>query len=133
MKYLVRIERVNNIIEEEVTVLIKNIELKCFTHSMNEEIEVGIEYYANIEYEIFDDFIVQEMDIKKKDIKNIKDKFSYIIYGKVDIEEKKIKSTIDIDINEFDSYVLSKFDNKYIKFKVDRFNIEFLKKIDYIF
>lgn len=90
MKYLVRIERVNSIIEEEVTVLINNIELKCFAHYKNQYIEVGNKYYANIEYEIFDDVTIQKIEIKKRYIENIKDGFSYIIYGKIDIEEKRL-------------------------------------------
>ncbi|URZ06595.1 hypothetical protein [Clostridium felsineum] len=100
MKYLVTIESFNELVEEEIIVNVDGQELRCFT-------PYGI-----------------EKDIKK--IECIGETFSHYIYGKVDIDKCVIKSSIEIKLDEEDLVEHGYCDNKYVRLKVDRFNLEFI-------
>ena len=128
MKYLVKIESLNKIIEEEVVVNVNGQLLRCFMSYLDDiVIEVGNEYYANIEYEIYNDLSIEEVNEDLKNIQCVNESFSYDIIGKLNVDECKLESTIDIAIDEEDIYEFGYYDNKYIKFRVDRFNIEFIE------
>lgn len=128
MKYLVKVDSFDEIIEEEVVVNVNGQLLRCFISYLDDIcIEVGNEYYANIEYEIYNDLSIEEVNEDLKNIHCVNESFSYDIIGKLNIDEYKLESTIDIAIDEDDIYEFGCYDNKYIKFRVDRFNIEFIE------
>ena len=100
MRYLVTIEGFDNIIEEEVIVNINGQSLRCFmTCLSNENLAVGNEYYANIEYEIFEDLVVEEVKEPLKIIQCINEGFSYNVTGKVSVDDTKLESIIDIQLD----------------------------------
>ncbi len=128
IKYLVKVDSLNEMIEEEVVVNINGQLLRCFISYLDTIIiEVGNEYYANIEYEIYDELKVEIVNKNIKSIQCANESFSYDIIGKLNVDECKLESLIDIKINEEDIYECGCYDNKYIKFRVDRFNIEFIE------
>lgn len=128
MKYLVKVESFDKIIEEEVVVNVNNQLLRCFMSYLDDlDIEVGNEYYANIEYEIYNDLSIEEINEELKNIQCVNESFSYDIIGKLNVDECKLESAIDVAIDEEDIYEFGCYDNKYIKFRVDRFNIEFIE------
>lgn len=128
MKYLVKVDSFDEIIEEEVVVNVNGQLLRCFISYLDDIcIEVGNEYYANIEYEIYNELMVEKVNEELKSIQCINESFSYDIVGKLNVDECKLESLIDIEIDEEDIYECGCYDNKYIKFRVDRFNIEFIE------
>lgn len=127
MRYLVTIESFDAIIEEEVIVNINGQHLRCFMSCLGDEsLEVGNKYYANIEYEIFNDLIVEEVKEPLKYIQCIDEGFNYNVIGKVSVDDSKLESTIDIQLDEDDLYDFGPYNDKYVKLRVDRFNIEFI-------
>lgn len=126
MKYLVTVESFNSLIEEEVIVNIDGQQIRCFmSYGSGSEIEIGNQYYADIEVEIFDDLDVKEVEKSVKEMQCINQTFACYITGKLNIDNSKIESTIDIYLDEEDLYDYGCYDSKYVELKVDRFNIEF--------
>lgn len=128
MKCLVKVEKFNQMIEEEVVVNVNGQLLRCFMSYLDDlVIEAGKEYYANIEYEIYNDFSIEEVNEELRKIECVNESFSYDIIGKLNIDKCKLESSINIEIDEDDIYEFGGYDNKYIRFRVDRFNIEFIE------
>lgn len=126
MKYLVTVESFNSIIEEEIMVNIDGQQIRCFMpYGSESEIEIGNQYYVNIEVEIFDDIYINEGEKCIKEMQCINQTFAYYISGKLNIDNSKIESIIDIYLNEEDLYDYGCYDSKYVTLRVDRFNIEF--------
>ncbi|MCR3758506.1 hypothetical protein KYB31_05785 [Clostridium felsineum] len=127
MKYLVTIESFNELVEEEIIVNVDGQELRCFTpYGIEKDINLGDKYSADIEAQFYDDI---ELEIIQEDIKKIEcigETFSHYIYGKVDIDKCVIKSSIEIKLDEWDLVEHGYCDNKYVRLKVDRFNLEFI-------
>lgn len=127
MKYLVTIESFNELVEEEIIVNIDGQELICFMpYGIEKDINVGDKCSADIEVEFYDDIELEIMQEKIKKIECIGKTFSHYIYGKVDIDKCVIKSSIEIKLDKDDLIEYGYCDNKYVKLKVDRFNLEFI-------
>ncbi|GKU27834.1 hypothetical protein [Clostridium folliculivorans] len=126
MKYLVTVESFNSLIEEEVIVNIDGQQIRCFMpYGSESEIEIGNQYYADIEVEIFNDLDIKVVEESLKEMQCINQTFAYYITGKLNIDNSKIESAIDIYLDGEDLYDYGCYDSKYIKLKVERFNIEF--------
>ncbi|HHW39372.1 MAG TPA: hypothetical protein GXX18_19510 [Bacillales bacterium] len=126
LKYLVTVESFNSLIEEEVVVSIDGQQIRCFMpYGSESEIGMGNQYYADIEVEIFDDLGIKEVEKCVKEIQCINQTFAYYITGKLNIDNSKIESTIDIYLDREDLYDYGYCDSKYVKLKVDRFSIDF--------
>ena len=114
MKYLVTVESFNSLIEKEVIVNIDGQQIRCF-----------MPYGSGSEVEIFDDLDVKEVEKSVKEMQCVNQTFVYSITGKLNIDNSKIESTIDIYLDVEDLYDYGCYDSKYVELKVDRFNIEF--------
>lgn len=126
MKYLVTVESLNCLIEEEIIINVEGQQIRCFMpYGIENDIEIANQYYANIEAEIFDDLGIKEVEKCDKQIRCIDETFSYYIIGKLNIDNSRIESTIDIYLNKEDLYDYGCYDSKYVELKIDRFNIEF--------
>lgn len=117
------IKNIDEMIEEEVTVIIGGIELVCFAGVCPYEIEVGKEYLASISMFFFDEYCVEEVSFHKKEIKRINDSFQYNLFGKID------GGSIDCGLvfeDEFISFEYGYLDGLYVKMTVDRIDITFI-------
>ncbi|MHC1685190.1 MAG: hypothetical protein AB6733_20015 [Clostridiaceae bacterium] len=129
MRYLVTVESFDRHIEEEVIISIENQILRCFMpYGIEESIETGKQYYAEIEVEVYNDIDLKELQDHKREIENIKKTFAYYIRGKLNLEKNLIESTLEINLDECDLNEYSYCDSKYVEVRVDRFNIEFITK-----
>lgn len=126
MKYLAIIEGIDNLIEEEIIINIDGQQLRCFMpYGSSVQLEIGKQYHINLEADIYDELEIKEVGKAVKEIKCINQTFAYYISGKLDIDNGKIESTIDIYLDKDFLYDYGFLDDKYVEFKVDRFNVEF--------
>ncbi|WP_010247301.1 hypothetical protein [Acetivibrio cellulolyticus] len=126
MKYLVTIEGFDNLIEEEIIINIDGQQLRCFMpYGSSIQLEIGKQYHINLEADIYGELEIKEVGKSVKEIKCINQTFAYYISGILDIDNSKIESTIDIYLEKEFLYDYGFLDDKYVEFKVDRFNVEF--------
>ncbi len=116
------VKKISDNIEEEVTLEVNDIEVICFAGVCPYEIKVGGEYPVIFSSMIFDDYDVKELQAETQSLEKINAGYSYIAKGKLD--GMKVLSIIDIqDDGLLDFEYL---DGKYVEFKIDRLDVEFL-------
>lgn len=120
----------NEFIEEEILIL-ANDSFILDTFYLGSSINLlplckNIEYSAEISIIRLNDVEIEEIIEEKKDIVWDGKTFQHYIYGQLDVDKLIIKSIIDVPIEKEDIFNYSYCDQKYIKMKIDRFDIEFL-------
>lgn len=120
----------NEFIEEEILIL-ANDSFILDTFYLGSSINLlplckNIEYSAEISIIRLNDAEIEEIIEEKKDIVWDGKTFQHYIYGQLDVDKLIIKSIIDVPIEKEDIFNYSYCDQKYIKMKIDRFDIEFL-------
>lgn len=119
----VLLEKIDDVVEEEVTLLVGNQKLVCFAGTCPYQIEVGRYYQVDFDMKVFDDYSVVLSNLKKSSLTRLGDTFSYIINGKLQ------GNSIDCVIPFEDNVLLSAFgylDGEFVEFKVDRIDVNFL-------
>ncbi len=116
--------RLNNIIEEEVTVEINNIQIVGFASVCPYKLDINTIYSVNIELTILDDIELVELDNSQYALERIGDGYSYILCGQVCGNCIDVGHGIKIRDDMFNK--ISYLDGHFIKIKVDRLSIEFI-------
>lgn len=119
----VYLKKIDEDVEEEVTLLIGNEEVVCFAGICPYQIEAGRCYQVDFDMKVFDEYSVSLSSENKTSLTRVGDTFSYIISGKLK------GNTIDCIIPFEDDILLSEFgflDGKFVELKVDRIDVDFL-------
>ena len=108
--------------DDQITVLIGDTEIIGFS---NQSVisDVGIE--TEVELEFYDDLIFSKSDSEKPYIERKGNSLSYLIVGKLNIDEMKIQSIIDFSLEPEDLYDHGFMDGAMIQVDVLRINFEF--------
>ena len=127
MKYLVTVEAFDDVIEEEVLVSIEGQILRCFMpFGIESGINIGNQYYADIEVQVYDDMELKELKEEIREIKCINQTFAYYIRGKLNVNKNIIESTVPIYVGEDELIEHSYCDGKFVEIRIGRFNLEFI-------
>jgi len=126
MKYWAVVKRLDPHIEEEVTLEIEGIGFTGFAFICPYVIEVGRRYPVSIGFTILDELIIREIYEDKKELERIDEGFQYYLRGL--LQEDSIDT--GVVFTDEDEYFADYPDliSKYVKMKVDRISIEFLKE-----
>lgn len=122
-KYNALVKKIDDDVEEEVTLSLNGFEVTCFAGVCPYQIEEGKEYPVSFELMIFDDYHVNESKEEMPSLERVGSSFSYWIIGK--LEGGIVNSSIPFE----DEILLSDYgylDGKYIRLKIDRIDVEFL-------
>lgn len=124
-KYNVKIEEINSILEEEVTLTLKGNKIICFATFCPYLIEENNVYPASFSLFIVDDYniVVEKIPKENFSFEKIGEGFSYWINGllKDGILYSLIPFKEPILLEEFWHY-----DNSFIRLRVDRIDVSFL-------
>jgi hypothetical protein len=123
MIYSAKVERIDEDIEEEVTLVIDGLKLVCFAGVCPYPIEEGKAYPVSLHLVVFDDYMITEVNIDESSLKRIGQGFSYIVTGRLS------EDTLNAGIAFQDQVFLSDYgylDGKMVSVKVDRIDAEFL-------
>lgn len=117
------VKKIDEIVEEEVTLLIEGKEIVCFAGVCPYQIEVGGTYPVSLTLDVFEEYDVRPADEKLPSLERGGGDFSYVITGKLmgDVLDSEIKFRDDIFSTNF-AYLSGRM----ISVKVDRINAEFL-------
>jgi|GEM_PF-796152 len=130
MKLKAMIMEFNENIEEEILVLVNDsFLLNTFYLASSPNLfplSEGTEYNVEISIVILYNTEIEQIKENKKTIEQDGKSFKHYIYGKLDVEQLMIKSIIDVPLEKEYIFDYSFCDQKYIKMKIDMFNIEFL-------
>ncbi|PRT08191.1 hypothetical protein C6356_07440 [Bacillus wiedmannii] len=126
MKYMAYVEKIDELIEEEVTININGVVFTGFSIVCSYKIEEGKSYPVILDITVFDNIEINEGIDGVKSLKRIDNSFKYRISGMLN------RGFIDAGIIIIDEDEIfperSKYFNKYVEIEVDRINIEFLKE-----
>lgn len=124
-KYFALVQSVGDGVEEEVTLSLNDLNVTCFASVCPYEIHEGEKYPVSFNLMIFDDYEVYESEGEEVGLERIGKGFSYWIKGRIE------KGVIDCGIQFEDEILLSDYgylDDKCIRLKVDRIDVEFLEE-----
>lgn len=118
------VKKIDPDIEEEVTLELNGVEITCFAGVCPYRIQEGNKYPVSFELEVFNDYCIEELNEEKVALQRIGNGFSYWIAGRLD------GSVIHSVIQFKDEILMSDYshlDGKFIRMKVDRIDVDFLK------
>jgi hypothetical protein len=118
-----KIEKIGDLVEEEVTLLIDGVEIVCFAGVCPYALKESETYPVVLTLAIFNDYDLHESDDKKSSLRQIENSFSYVITGLLS------DGILDAGIKFFDEIFLSDFrylDGKMVSIRVDRIDVEFI-------
>ncbi|MGG2134687.1 hypothetical protein AB1284_25870 [Bacillus sp. S2(2024)] len=127
MEYIAYVEKIDELIEEEVTINISGVVFTGFSTVCPYKIEEGKSYPVNLDITVFDDIEINKGIDGVKNLKRIDNSFKYRISGILNrefIDAGIIITDADENFLEYSEYF-----NKYVEIEVDRINIEFLKEV----
>ncbi|NQE49931.1 hypothetical protein [Herbaspirillum rubrisubalbicans] len=127
MNYLAKLLYLGGDVEEEALLRIRDMEITCFVALCLFNIEEGQSYEVDLNAQIFDEYLVRELDKDSSPgIVRVGRSFSYIIKGRL------TEKCLDVGgIRFFDDVLLSEFGHlqgKMIEWKVDRIDAIFLSE-----
>lgn len=119
MNNLVKVSKIDSLVEEEVEFLINNQKVVAFNVSP-QELVIGKEYKAEID--IFTNDFLEIKQQKSEQIKKVKhiDNFSYVLWGKL-LEDNILDVGFFITSDLFEDY--NYLIGEYISLEVDRLQI----------
>lgn len=123
MKYLVLLEKLNPLIEEEVTICTTNgITLTGFSSVCPYPIEEGKHYEVELGLTILDEIIIKKSEKPSKELIQIADGFAYLIRGM--LTGNKLNAGVSFE--EDFLFEFSHLDGEYVELYIDRISVEFL-------
>lgn len=119
MIYKCQIVKIN---DDQITILIDDTEIIGFS---NQGVisDVGIE--TEVELEFYDELKFNKSDSEKPYIERKGNSLSYLIVGKLNVDEMKIQSIIDFYLEPEDLYDYGFLDGAMVQVDVLRINFEF--------
>jgi len=120
---MAKVKKIDENIEEEVTLLIDQIEVVCFASVCPYAIKNGGEYPVSMTLNIFCDYNLRESKDEQSSLRRIGNSFSYIVTGRIcdDILDAGIKFVDDVFLSDY-GYL----NGKMVSMQVDRIDVEFL-------
>jgi|GEM_PF-787818 len=125
LKQKALLTKVSEIVEEEVTLIISDLEFTGFANIVPYQLQEGNEYEVSLGITILDDFKIAEADMAAKSIEPVNDSFKYLIKGVL-----KEGGILDAGVI-FQDDMLAEYEyliGKYVEFEVDRISVEFLQE-----
>jgi len=122
-KFKAKVLKIDKDVEDIITVEIDGVTLTCFANICPYQINVGKDYNIEISFEVFSEYIVEEVPEPQLAITQSENCLPCWFIGKHC--GKKLQSVITFE----DEILLSEFaylEGKYIRMKVDRVDVEFL-------
>lgn len=110
--------------DDEVTILVNNTEI---TGLSNRGILLDIGTETEVEISFFDDLKISKSKQKKPCIYQKGDSLSYLIIGILNVEEVRIESLINFDLELDDLFNFGFLDGKMVEVEVVRINLEFVE------
>lgn len=128
MRYLsttkkVTVVAIDDLIDEEVTLLIDGTLVTCFANYFPYEIEVGMTYAVELNLYLPEHYEVQRTISAEALIERIENSFSYVLYGALNDNIFKTFTALTIDGVHHDHPDLN---NSFIKLTVERIDVAFL-------
>ncbi|MHB1220437.1 MAG: hypothetical protein ACYC0J_00360 [Gammaproteobacteria bacterium] len=122
--YQAKLLKINEQIEEEVTLEINFLQFVGFAYIRPYKIKINESYPVILSLTILDDPEIVELGEPRTSFEIIKDTYGYVLYGKICDDKIDIGNGIKIQDDIFieNSYL----NGKYIKMKIDRLAIEFI-------
>lgn len=123
MIYSAKVEKIDEDVEEEVTLLVQGQKLVCFAGVCPYPIEEGGIYPVLLNLVVFDEYLVKQAEVASPSIERVGQSFSYVVTGKL------FGDTLDAGISFQDEIFLRDYgylDGKMISVQVDRIDAEFL-------
>ncbi|HHK5552163.1 hypothetical protein COL11_08640 [Bacillus anthracis] len=125
MKYMAYVEKIDELIEEEVTININGVVFTGFSTVCSYKIEEGKSYPVILDITVFGNIEINEGTDGVKSLKRIDNSFKYRISGI--LNRRFIDAGIIITDEDEIFLERSEYFNKYVEIEVDRINIEFVK------
>lgn len=113
---------ITDIEEDEITILINNIEITGFS---NKGILLDIGSEIEVEISFYDDLLIYKSDKEKFSINRKGYSLSYSVVGILNIEERRVESLINFDLEYNELYNYGFLDGEMVEIDVMRINLEF--------
>ncbi|MCD1260540.1 hypothetical protein B5M42_017195 [Paenibacillus athensensis] len=122
MDYVAVLERVSQVIEEEVLININGITFTGFSTLCPYPVVEGKQYKVKLGLTILDDVIIKQLDQPHEKLIQIGEGFSYLIRGRV--KDNTLESIVSFE----DDFLLdfAYLNGEFIELYVDRISVEFL-------
>ncbi|SIR56143.1 hypothetical protein [Priestia flexa] len=124
MKYFAKVKKLDEHLEEEVTLDIDGVVFTAFIDICPYEIKEGQDYPVNISFTIFNDLHIRLIENRVKELERIQESYRYLIRGIV--REGLVDAGLRVVDEEgyLDDY--PEIIGEYAEIKVDRIGVEFL-------
>ncbi len=122
--YYALLKKIDAIVEEEVTLELDGKVITCFAGVCPYQIREGNRYPVSLKLEVFDDYLVEESSKDEAGLEKLGNGFSYWVIGKLEGDVIYSQFTFQDEVLLSDYGYLN---GKYIRMKVDRIDVEFLK------
>lgn len=127
MIYIVKVIKIDNVVEEQVLIEVNNIQLNVFASICPYEIKEGSSYPVEISLSVFDEYDVAKLgDLSLPPFTRNGGGFGYIVRGRLNGDHLKVGDLL------FEDEVLQKefgyLDGETIALKVDRIDVEFIEE-----
>ncbi|MGW8462101.1 hypothetical protein [Pseudomonas sp. CLCA07] len=114
----------NDVNEEDATLLIDGHSVECFINSCPYEIEIGKTYEVELTLNLSEFYTIEKTSSNSVLIEKIPKGYAYFLYGTLKDDSLETFTTFhDEDIH----YDHPDLNNQFIKLKVDRINVNFLQ------
>lgn len=124
MKYLARVEALNENIEEEVTLNINDVQFTGFSFVCPYPIEVGKYYFVQLGFTILDELELDKLESDCKGLERLGSSYQYYIRGILSQHSIDAGIVILDEDGYFEDY--SEYHGNNVEIKVDRISVEFL-------
>lgn len=124
-KYIATLKAENENIEEDIILNVCGYEINCFSNICPFQIKVDEKYEVELSLVFFDDIHIEEIDSTEMKIKKMPEGYSYVLNGI--IKGGVFDCGIKFHDQLFDEY-FEYLEGKYVRFLVDRIDVEFLCK-----
>jgi hypothetical protein len=118
-----RVEKIDENVEEAVTLSIDRVEIVCFAGVCPYAIKEGETYPVSVTLAIFGDYDLHESSDERPSLRQIGNSFSYVATGWLsdDVLDAGIKFVDEIFLSDY-GYL----NGKMVSMQVDRIDVEFL-------
>lgn len=114
--------KINEHIDEEVTLLIDGTKVVCFANVCPYELEVGKTYDAELKLNLSEKYLISKSPHSEKLVERIGDGFAYNLYGELQNDEFHTFTTL---YDEGVHYEHPALNNRFIRLQVDRIDVNF--------
>lgn len=114
--------KINEHIDDEVTLLIDGTKIVCFANVCPYELEVGKTYDAELKLNLSEKYLISKSPHSEKLVERIGNGFAYKLYGELHNDEFHAFTTL---YDEGVHYEHPALNNGFIRLQVDRIDVSF--------